>query len=51
MTLQMAGYILEIFRYYPEATREEVLDEFTGLGGYRKDLVEMTYEDVKSLYF
>ena len=37
--------------YYPEATREEVLDEFTGLGGYRKDLVEMTYEDVKSLYF
>lgn len=44
---QMANFL----SYYPEATREEVLDEFTGLGGYRKDLVEMTYEDVKSLYF
>ena len=44
---QMANFL----SYYPEATREEVLDEFTGLGGYRRDLVEMTYEDVKSLYF
>lgn len=44
---QMANYL----SYFPEATLTEALEEFSGLGGYKQDQVEMVYEDVKALYF
>ena len=44
---QMANYL----SYFPEATLDDALSEFCGLGGYKSDQVEMVYEDVKSLYF
>ena len=36
---------------FPESTLEDVEFEFGGRGGYDSDLIQMTYQDVKSLYF
>ena len=44
---QMANFL----SYYPEATLDDCLSQFCGLGGYKSDQVEMVYEDVKALYF
>ena len=43
--------IIDFLYQYPEATLEDCQYEFGGRGGYDTDLIQMTYEDVKSLYF
>lgn len=48
---ELSEYIIDFLYQNPEATLEDCQYEFGGRGGYDTDLIQMTYEDVKSLYF
>ena len=48
---ELSEFIIDFLYQYPDATLEDVQYEFGGRGGYDSDLIQMTYEDVKSLYF
>ena len=48
---ELSELIIDFLYQYPEATLEDCQYEFGGRGGYDTDLIQMTYEDVRSLYF
>ena len=48
---ELSELILDFLYQYPEATLEDCQYEFGGRGGYDTDLIQMTYEDVRALYF
>ena len=44
-------WICDFMFAYPEATLEDVMDEFDGYAGVSRDQIELAYEDIKSMYF
>ena len=44
-------WVCDFMFNFPDATLDDVLDEFSGYPGISRDQIEMAYEDIKQMYF